>query len=147
MEATELLRAAATTLPLALAYNPMAAVFAAPVAAALLGVKNRSTDRVIWGVCVVAFAWLVGDGLRVIARARDVYDGAGHLVTGVAPWAELAAIALWGVAALALGYVLPVWTGVFVGRRVTHGTGWAAAASIAVGASLAVSALAGGLGG
>lgn len=133
-----------TGLTLALAYNPLTAVFCAPVAAALLGVKRPSHERWVWAVSVIGFAWLVGDGLRVLARTRDLYDGMGGLIAGSQPmWAQYAALALWAVGGLALGYIAPVWAGVFVGRRVTHGTGWVAAGSIAVGASLAISAILG----
>jgi len=47
----------------------------------------------------------------------------------------------WAVVGLFVGYVLPMLAGVYVGRRVTHGTGWLAAGSIAVAASLAVATL------
>lgn len=154
--AEETLAALRAGAQLAVAYNPMLAVFAAPVAAALAGVKRASRERIVWAVSVVAIGWLVGDGLRVLARARDVYDfGAGALAdAGILAGGSAAqpgtavAVALlvtWGLGSLFFGYVLPVWAGSFVGRRVTHGTGWVAAASLAVGASLALSALAGAL--
>lgn len=145
--AGDILNALGTGLVLAISYNPLAAVFAAPIAAALVGIRKPSHQRWVWACSVVGFAWLIGDGLRVLARTRDVYDGlSGMLAVGSPTWAQYVVLGTWAVVGLLLGYVLPVWTGVFVGRRVTHGTGWVAAASIAVGATLALSAIVGSLG-
>jgi hypothetical protein len=138
--ASQLFAAILAGLPLALAYNPLTAVIAAPVAAGLGGVKNPSHGRMVWAVSVGGFAWLFGDGLRALARARDAFDGA----SAVAPaWPQYTTIAIWALGTLLVGYVFPVWAGVFVGRRVTHGTGWVAAVSIAAGVSVALSALLG----
>jgi len=135
-----------TGLVLAVSYNPLTAIFSVPVAAGLLGVRKPSHQRWVWAVSVLGFAWLIGDGLRVLARTRDVYDGMGGLIAGSVPvWAQYAALAIWAIGGLLIGYVLPVWTGVFVGRRVTHGTGWVAATSISIAASLALSAIIGSL--
>lgn len=133
-----------TGLRLALAFNPLAAVCSVPVAAALLGVKRPSHRQWTWAVSALGFAWLIGDGLRVLARTRDFYDGVSGLLAASQPaGAQYATLALWAIGGLLIGYVLPVWAGVFVGRRVTHGTGWVAAGSIGVGASLALSAIVG----
>jgi len=135
-----------TGLALALSYNPLTAIFSVPVAAALLGVKKPTHQRWVWAVSVLGFAWLIGDGMRVLARTRDVYDGLAGISDGAVPvWAQYAALAIWAIGGLLIGYVLPVWAGVFVGRRVTHGTGWVAATSVSIAASLALSAIIGGL--
>ncbi|PKQ09978.1 MAG: hypothetical protein CVT69_02115 [Actinobacteria bacterium HGW-Actinobacteria-9] len=132
--------AVAAGIPLAFAYNPLASIAAAPIAAGLLGVKRASSRRVAWGVSVAGFAWLFGDGLRALARARDAFDAAAAIT-----WPTYTTIGVWAIGTLLLGYVLPLWAGAFVGRRVTHGTGWVAAASIAAGVSLSLSGLLGGL--
>lgn len=134
------LSAVAAGIPLAFAYNPLTSAIAAPLAAGLLGAKRISQRRAAWGISVAGFAWLFGDGLRALARARDAFD-VGAAVT----WPAYTTIAIWAAGTLLLGYVLPLWAGTFVGRRVTHGTGWVAAASIATGLSLAFSGLLGGL--
>ena len=131
---------------LALEYNPLLALLGATLAAALLAPRDRSLDRTVWGASSLLVAWLIGDGLRVIARARDLYDSATPVAGDVAGLASneagWVAIAVWALLGFALGYALPAWAGAFVGRRVTHGTGWLAAASIAVGTSLALSTIA-----
>lgn len=127
---------------LALTYNPVLAVLGAALAAALLAPRAVSIDRRVWGFSALIIAWLIGDGMRIIARARDVFDNYAHLISPNETAASAyAALALWGLLGLALGYTFPAWAGAFVGRRVTHGTGWLAAASVAVGVSLAVSTL------
>ncbi|MHB9004300.1 MAG: hypothetical protein ACYC6C_09600 [Coriobacteriia bacterium] len=132
--------AVAAGIPLAFAYNPLASAMAAPLAAGLLGVKRASQGRAAWGISIAGFAWLFGDGLRALARARDAFDAAPAVA-----WPSYTTIGVWAVGTLLLGYVLPLWAGTFVGRRVTHGTGWIAAASIAAGVSLSLSGLLGGL--
>ena len=123
---------------LALQFNPFVSLVGAVVAAALL---TRS-ERVGIGAVVVGAAWLLGDGLRVATRAHDVIEGVGTpLAEGVvAAWAVLA---LWAVGGLLIGYVVPAWAGSFVGRRVTHGTGWLAAGLVAASVSAALATLAG----
>ena len=126
---------------LALAYNPLFAVFGAALGAGLAGARRPGHQRMVWAVAVVGLAWLVGDGARVIARARDFYDGVSVLLdVPVATWAQWLALAVWALGGLAAGYVFPAWAGAFVGRRVTHGTGWVSAVSVAVAVSLALSA-------
>jgi len=122
--------------------NPLLGVGAAAVAGLLGGSRKASRERsqVAWGV--LAVGWLLGDGLRVLARARDVADGAGRFLGAGQPlWADWTALAIWAVVGFASGYLLPAWVGWQVGRRVTHGTGWLAAGSIAVAVSLALTTL------
>lgn len=140
--AEEFARAVLYGLELALQYNPLTALVGATLAAALLAPRDRAMERRIWAASAIVIPWLAGDGLRVLARTRDVYDGyALTRLTGGSTAIGYTAIAVWAVAGLLVGYVLPMWAGAFVGRRVTHGTGWLAAASIAVAASLALSTL------
>jgi len=137
----QLAHAASYGLQLALQYNPLAALVGATLAAALFAPRDRVALRRIWGSSAVVIAWLLGDGLRVIARTRDVYDGFTVAASARGSVAiDYAALIVWAGVGLVIGYVLPAWAGTFVGRRVTHGTGWLAAGSIALTASLALSA-------
>lgn len=140
--AEEFARALATGLQAALAYNPLAALLGSTAAAMLLAPRDRTLDRTVWSVAAVVIAWLVGDGMRIIARARDLFDGFGYLIApDETTSAAYLALAIWALLGAALGYVAPAAAGVFVGRRVTHGTGWLAAGNIAVLSSLALSTL------
>lgn len=145
--AEETLRTVAAGIALAVAFNPLASLVATPVAAALLSGRTAPGHvRRGWAVAVIVLGWFAGDGLRVLGRARDVFDLAGGgLGAGTPVWAQYTALALWAAGGIALGYVAPVWAGSFVGRRVTHGTGWAAAAMVAASASVAAAMLSGGL--
>ena len=127
-------------------YNPLAAVVTAALAAALWGYPKVSRDRRWWALLVVAVGWLAGDGLRVLARARDYYDGvAAYAAEGLPTWPGWTNLAVWALVTLALAYLGPALVGGAVGRRVTHGTGWLAAAAIAVALALTISAAVGAL--
>ncbi len=132
---------------LAVEYNPLFAAISAALAAALVGYPKAPRVRREWAAFVLAAGWLIGDGLRVMARARDYYDGvAAFRAAGMPVWPGWATLAVWALGSLALGYVAPALVGAAVGRRVTHGTGWLAAAAIASALTLAVSAGVGALG-
>ena len=126
---------------LGLQFNPVFAVIGAAIAAALLGYKRASRERRFPAVAALVVTWLAGDGLRVLARGRDSFDGIGAFAHLQPAWGTLLLLALWAVVGFAVGYVVPAWAGITVGRRVTHGTGWLAAIAIAVGVSLGVSSL------
>ncbi len=127
---------------LALAFNPLVALVGSVAAACIL--TRRGARRAFAGWSVLIAAWLVGDGLRVLARARDLVDGAGTLLPGP-EWTSWVALVVWGAGGLALGYVAPALAGAFVGRRVTWGTGWLAAGATAVAVSLALATIVAGL--
>ncbi len=127
-------------------YNPMFGIAGAVVAAALLGYPRAPRERRFWAGAVIAVAWLVGDGLMILGRTREVVDGVGAFSQVTPAWAAYVLVAAWALVSLGLGYVAPAWAGIAVGRRVTHGTGWLAAMAIAVGASLALSTLVASLG-
>lgn len=109
-----------SALKLGLQFNPLASAIACPIVAAL-AVRSPKKHSLLGlpGVLLLA-AWLVGDGIGIAGFARSQSD------TAVIP-----AIAAWAILGLGVGYVLPVWAGAFVGRRVTHGTGWLSAIAIA----------------
>ncbi len=130
---------------LGLQFNPVFAVIGAALAAGLLGYRTSPRERGFWAGAAIMVAWLVGDGLLILARARDAYDGVAQ-VAGSRVWATVLLLALWALVSVTVGYLLPAWAGVTVGRRVTHGTGWLAAMAIAVGASLGISSLIASLG-
>lgn len=131
---------------LGIQYNPLYAVITAALAAALWGYPKVRRDRRWWAVLVLAVGWLVGDGLRILARARDYLDAsASYAATGLPVWPGWTNLAVWALVSLALGYVAPAIVGGAVGRRVTHGTGWLAAAAIALALVLSISAAVGAL--
>lgn len=119
-------------------FNPMFALVTAALAAALWGYPKVTKQRRQWAAVVLAAGWLLGDGLRVLANARDYYDAGAMAPTG---WP--AYIIAWAIVSLTAGYVLPAVVGGVVGRRVTHGTGWLAAAAVAGALTVAVSRAAG----
>lgn len=123
---TEYIEAVLAGVSLAAAYNPIFAGFFATVAAALYARRGRR-GRTAFGVVLLVFGWLLGDGTRVIASARDLADGAGALLPAATAAANWIAIATWALVGAGAAYVLPAWAGAFVGRRVTIGTGWLAA--------------------
>lgn len=122
---------------LALAFNPLIAVVGSAIAAAVLA-TGKGARRAFAGVSIILGFWLVGDGLRALARVRDVADG----VAAVAGWEAWVSLAVWAAGGLALGYALPAWAGMFAGRRVVLGTGWLTAITVSIGISFALAALA-----
>lgn len=131
----------------AVQYNPLFAAVATALAAALTGYPKAPRARREWAGLVLLGGWLAGDGLRILARARDYADGVAAFRAGDMPlWPGWVTLGLWALGSLAIGYVVPALVGAVVGRRVTHGTGWLAAAAIASALTLAVSAGVGALG-
>lgn len=146
-EAAVALGALTQGLRFGIAYNPLVAAISVVIAAAISGYPRAPRERHVEALGVVAVGWLAGDGLRILGHARDLYDGvAGAALAGAPDWAGWTFIGVWAVSSLGLGYVVPMLVGSSVGRRVTHGTGWLAAAGVAVALTLAISAGAGGLG-
>lgn len=132
---------------LGIQYNPLFALITAALAAGLWGHRKVKRDHRWWAAIVLLVGWLGGDGLRILGRARDYWDAAAtYAATGLPTWPGWTNLAVWALVSLALGYVLPALVGGAVGRRVTHGTGWLAAAAIAVALSATISAAIGGLG-
>jgi hypothetical protein len=138
-----ILAAIALGLALGVSFNPFTSVAGASLAAAVYGSPKAGRDRRLWWLAILLIAWLLGDGLRVMARVRDAVDlmpaSALHSPGASALWW---ALAVWALAGLLLGYVLPAALGSYAGHRVTHGTGWLSAIAVAVTASLALSAIA-----
>ncbi len=126
---------------LAIRFNPVFAVVGATAAAALAGRRNAPHEHRFWAGSLLVGAWLVGDGMRIIARARDLYDGVTRLDPTLPVWGDWTTLALWAVLGITIGYGIPAWAGAFAGRRVTHGTGWLTAGTIAVATALAISTL------
>jgi hypothetical protein len=124
----------------ALGFNPLASVLGAGAAAALLARDPGPARRAVATIVLVG-AWFVSDAAYAAELFRQL-----RAVAGSAPllaWGIAAAAALGG---FALGYALPAWAGVFVGRRVTWGTGWASAAVTAATVSVALATITGALG-
>lgn len=119
-------------LTLGLQFNPIAATVGAVAAAALAGYSKAPRKRLVWAWVVLGAAWAIGDGIRI----------AGAAVSDPRYGSAYAAVVLWSLVGFAVGYALPALTGMFVGRRVTHGTGWLSAGAVALTMSLALVALA-----
>lgn len=137
----DLIEALRAGIALAAAFNPVFALIGAVAAACVLA-TGRGVRRMFAGWSLLAAVWLVGDGMRVVASARDLYDGAGLLLPSAPVWSNVVAVVLWGAGGLLVGYALPAWAGAFAGRRVTMGTGWLTAGAVSVGLSLALAAAA-----
>ena len=122
--------------------NPLLGVISAGIAAVLMGAPKASRERERYAWAVLIVGWLIGDGLWLLRVARDIYDGLDRLLGAGQPmWAEWVTVVVWALLGFGVGYALPALLGKAVGRRVTHGTGWLAAGSVAVMASLALSTL------
>jgi len=130
---------------LAFHFNPVTATVTALLAAGLSGGKRpAAASRMLFVAAVIVAGWLIGDGVAVLTSAHDAYTSdAARIVPALPDWAEYLALAIWGLGGMTLGYLLPTWAGVFVGRRVTHGTGWASAAWVAASSALVLSMFAG----
>lgn len=129
---------------LGLGFNPLVSLVAAPVIA-VLAVRSPKRHSLLGvpGLLLLA-AWVVGDGWRAGAFVAGVMDESGWSIA-TASTGSLVGALVWALVAFAVGYALPVWAGAFVGRRVTHGTGWASAAAIALLATGTLSTVLGGL--
>jgi hypothetical protein len=129
-----------------LEYNPLVAVIAVAVSAALAGRPRLRSSRHAEAAGIVAVGWLTGDGLRILGHARDLHDGlASAALAGTPEWAGWLFLGAWALVSLVIGYLGPALVGAAVGRRVTHGTGWLAAAGVGVALTVAISAGAGGV--
>lgn len=129
--AAGLLRQAGEGIALGLAFNPVTSLAAAVVAAALAGYPKAPPLRRWLAVAVLAGAWLVGDGTRI---------GAFISRRPPAGWQAWLGIALWAAVGVALGYVVPIASGIMAGRGVIRGTGWLSAGAVAfmVGGAIAM---------
>lgn len=146
MSASTLLAAVIAGLALGMRFNPLSAALASGAFAAYVSAGDGRRGRAGVGAAVLAAGWLLGDGLRVIARSREVYDGVRALVAvGAPPQAEWTAIAVWTVSGIALGYALPAWAGAYAGRQTVRGVPAAVGACVAATTALAFAALAGNL--
>ncbi|HHJ99469.1 MAG TPA: hypothetical protein ENN10_05925 [Actinobacteria bacterium] len=146
-EATTVLGALLQGVRFGLEYNPLLAVITVAVSAALAGRPRLKASRHAEAAGIVGVGWLVGDGLRILGHARDLHDGlAPAALAGAPEWAGWLFLGGWALISLVVGYLGPALVGAAVGRRVTHGTGWLAAAGVGVALTVAISAGAGALG-
>ena len=102
-----------------LQFDPLTATVSAVLAAALVGYASAPPSRRWLAAGVLLAGWAVGDGIRV---AGGVGSGSAALIYGT----------VWSLAGLGVGYLLPALAGAAVGRAVFHGTGWLAAAAVAL---------------
>jgi hypothetical protein len=117
-----------------LSFNPLTAVLAASIAAFDAGTKKASATTMMRSAVILVTGWLVGDGFRVMAWVRDMLDAD----SGGKPLVIVLVALTWAIVGFTVGYAAPAAAGVFVGRRVTFGTGRLAAASVALGTTLAL---------
>ncbi len=119
-------------LALGLQFNPIAAAVGAMAAAALAGYSKAPRARRLWALLVLVVAWAIGDGIRVVGAvtAEPRFQPA------------YVAVLVWSLIGFGLGYALPALAGMFVGRRVTRGTGWLSAGAVALTVSLALGVIA-----
>jgi len=124
---------------LGLWYDPFFAVLGAAAAAGLLGWRERVPAwRWAAGSALLVAFWVVGDGIRIVLRARDA--AAAPLVGGE-PWLNWLALGTWALVSFLAGYVFPAAVGIAAGRMQRRGLGWPTAVAVAVGVSLGFSAL------
>ncbi|TLM70156.1 MAG: hypothetical protein FDZ70_09310, partial [Actinobacteria bacterium] len=106
---TDTLAAVLAGLALGARFNPLTSALAAGACAALAvgrdaggGPARHAGGRIGLATAVLAGGWLLGDGLRVIARAREMADGVAPLLavgaSRSAEWTALVAWALFGLA-------------------------------------------------
>jgi len=126
-------------------FNPIVALVTAVLGAALNGYPKAGRNGMWRAGFALAFGWVIGDGLLILGRARDFADGAIAIGSGGPAWAGWVTLAIWALGSLGIGYVAPALAGGAVGRRVTVGTGWLAAAVVAGTLVLSVSAAVGAL--
>lgn len=118
------------------AFNPLASLIGAVLAAAIIA-TGRGWRRVAAGVAVLVLGWMVGDGWILIESGRAIAEG-NPLVVQAEPWASWTALGIWGAAGLLIGYGVPALAGAYAGRRVVWGTGWLTAGSLAAAVSAAI---------
>jgi hypothetical protein len=106
-------------LAMGLQFDPLAATVSAAASAALVGYSGAPPSRRAWAAGVLLAGWVVGDGINAA------------LVYGT----------VWSLTGLGIGYLLPALAGAAVGRMVFRGTGWLAAAAVALMLTPAVWAL------
>lgn len=133
---TEPTRAILSGVVLGLAFSPIAAAIGSALAAGLHRFYASRVGGQVVALVVLFVAWLVGDGQRMFVHAQALS------ASGASAWSWTGTV-LWGVISLAVGYVLPFWTGTYVGRHVTHGTGWLSATCIGGLSALVLSRIAG----
>lgn len=131
---------------LAIQFNPLVALVTVVVAAALAGFPKAKSEHRHRATVALVTGWLVGDGLHVLGRTRDVFDGVAAFAPAGSPlWATWLLLLVWAAGSLLLGYATPALAGASVGRRVTFGTGWLAAGTVAAAVSVSLSAIVGAL--
>jgi hypothetical protein len=137
-------RAVLVGLSLGVSFDPVTALAGSVGAAAVGAWSARRGGRAPWWIAIAVAAWVIGDAVGIAAQAGAVARGASPLLGAAAPtWAGALLIVVWAASGLALGYLVPAALGVEVGRRVTFGTGWLAAAAVAATVCLAFAAIAG----
>lgn len=141
---TDLAAAARAGALLGAAFNPLTSLVVSTVAAALIA-TGRGWKRATIAAAVLMGGWLIGDGWMVIERVRGLAERSESLVASTPAWASWVAVSIWIALGLGIGYLVPLFAGAYAGRRVTWGTGWLTAATLAAGVSAALAQIARGI--
>lgn len=111
-----------------LQFNPLASAVGSAGAAALVGYPSAPRSRWLWAILLLTGAWVIGDAMNV------VFDlGRGPSVD------VLVVVTAFVLISFGVGYLVPTLAGAYVGRHVTHGTGWLSAIVVAGLVAVAVS--------
>ncbi len=140
--AGDLLSALSGGLALASQFNPLVALVTAALGAALYGYPGAGRSARLRMAAAVALGWFVGDGVFILTSAKSL-AGTPDMSSGMS-WLRWLPFVIWVAGSLAVGYLAPALVGGAVGRRVTRGTGWLAAAVVAGTLVIAIASAAGG---
>lgn len=103
-----------------LEFNPLSSLVAAILVAALVGYPSAPRSRLWWAALLLLGAWAIGDSLDLVAGLADGPDAQAWLI-------EITFV----LVSFGVGYLIPASAGAYVGRHVTHGTGWLSAMAVA----------------
>ena len=128
---TQAVRAIVAGLSLGVAVNPVTAVVGCAGAAAVGALAARRGGRARWWLLIAVAAWVIGDAPGIALQTSALARGAFRVLGAAPPWSGWLFLSAWALCGLLVFYLLPAAAGVAVGRRVTWGTGWLAAAAVA----------------
>jgi hypothetical protein len=103
-----------------LLFNPLSSAVGSAGAAALVGYPSAPRSRWAWALLLLGGSWVIGDAMGVLL---DLGQGNGAGALGLATAFVLISFGV--------GYLTPALAGAYVGRHVTHGTGWLTAIVVA----------------
>jgi len=111
-----------------LQFNPLASAVGSAGAAALVGYPSAPRSRWAWALLLLVGSWIIGDAMYVVFGLGPAPTTGATVV-----------VAAFVLISFGVGYLVPALTGAYVGRHVTHGTGWLSAIAVAGLVAVAVS--------